>query len=166
MEEMFDTYDRDGNFLGVKPKSFCHSENPNCYHKPVWVLIVNDRGDILVQRRALSKKLNPGKWDISLAGHVDSGEESLEGCIRETREELGLETKKADYTFMREYVLEIGWELAQVYLLKLNKSASEMKLRVEEVAEVRWLSYGEFVQIVGSDNKIRTGLQKLKEIFV
>ena len=35
VEELFDVYDIKGNHVGVKPKSFCHSENPGVYHKPV-----------------------------------------------------------------------------------------------------------------------------------
>ncbi len=44
MEEMLDTFDIDGNFLGIKSRSFCHSENPGVYHKPVWIWIKNGEG--------------------------------------------------------------------------------------------------------------------------
>ena len=44
MEEMLDTFDIKGNFLGIKTRSFCHSENPQVYHKPVWIWIINSRG--------------------------------------------------------------------------------------------------------------------------
>ena len=44
MEEMFDVFDINGNYLGVKTKSFCHSENPGVYHKPVWIWIKNSGG--------------------------------------------------------------------------------------------------------------------------
>ena len=69
MEEMLDTFDIDGNFLGIKSRSFCHSENPGVYHKPVWIWIKNGEGGILVQKRALTKKKSPGKWDMPAAGH-------------------------------------------------------------------------------------------------
>ena len=44
MEEMLDTFDINGKFLGAKPRSFCHSENPGVYHKPVWIWIVSETG--------------------------------------------------------------------------------------------------------------------------
>lgn len=56
MEELLDTYDIDGNFLGVKPRSFCHSENPGCYHKAVWIWIINDRGKYLFRKEPLPRK--------------------------------------------------------------------------------------------------------------
>ncbi|HOO68112.1 MAG TPA: hypothetical protein PLC53_01935 [Bacilli bacterium] len=56
MEEMFDMYTRDGKYLGIKSKSFCHGENPEVYHKPVWIWIVNYKGNILIQKRAMCKR--------------------------------------------------------------------------------------------------------------
>lgn len=44
MEEIFDVYDENGKFLGTRTRSFCHSENPGVYHKPVWIWIVNPSG--------------------------------------------------------------------------------------------------------------------------
>jgi len=57
MEEIFDVYTRNGKYLGTKPKSFCHSENPGVYHKPVWIWIINDNKEVLVQKRAACKKI-------------------------------------------------------------------------------------------------------------
>ena len=133
MEEMLDTFDIHGNFLGVKPRSFCHSENPGVYHKPVWIWIVNDKGEILVQKRALTKKKSPGKWDMPSAGHIDAGESPIEGGVRETEEELGIKCKPEDFIFLKEFVNQRGWELVQVYLLKTNIKAEDMKLQKEEV---------------------------------
>lgn len=81
------------------------------------------------------------------AGHVDAGETCLEACVRETQEELGLNFKQKDFIFLKEYRFEKGWELAQVYLLKTDKNIKDMTLPKEEVAEVKWLSYDEFIKL-------------------
>ena len=144
MEEMLDTFDINGNFLGVKTRSFCHSENPSCYHKPVWIWIVNDAGRILVQKRAKTKKKSPGKWDMPSAGHIDAGETCLQGCVRETKEELGIDTKESDFIFLREWVNQRGWELAQIYLLRCNVKEEDFVLQEDEVECVKWLDYEDF----------------------
>ena len=59
MEEFFDVFDRSGNYLGVKPKSFCHSKEANVYHKPVWIWVLNNKGQVLLQKRAQTKKWLP-----------------------------------------------------------------------------------------------------------
>lgn len=114
MEELFDVYIRNGEYIGVKSKSICHSEKPGFYHKPVWIWIINSNNDILVQKRAASKKNNPNKWDMPSAGHIISGETSIQGAIRETYEELGVITKEQDYKFISEYVYDDSFEIAQI----------------------------------------------------
>ena len=149
MEEIFDVYTRNGEYIGTKPKSFCHSENPGVYHKPVWIWIINDNNEILVQKRAACKKRNPNKWDMPSAGHVVAGETTIEGAIRETYEELGVKTTASDYEFKFEYIKDSSFELAQVYLMK--KNIEEFKLQETEVAEVKWLDYEEFKKLLLSD---------------
>lgn len=165
MEEIFDVYTRDGEYLGTKPKSFCHSENPGVYHKPVWIWIINDNKEVLVQKRAACKKNNPNKWDMPSAGHVDAGETIIEGAIRETYEELGVQTKKDDYEFICEYIMDETYEIAQVYLLYLNLKAEEFKLQPEEVAEVKWLSFDEFKKLFYSDEFVKFD-DEYREIIV
>lgn len=151
MEEMLDTFDINGNFVGTKPRSFCHSENPGVYHKPVWIWIVNSKGEILVQKRAKTKKKSPSKWDMPSAGHIDAGETCLSGCVRETFEELGIKTTENEFIFLKEFINERGHELVQVYLLKKDIDIKDIKLQASEVECVKWLSYNEFVELLYSD---------------
>ncbi len=151
MEEFLDTFDKSGNFLGVKPKSFCHNGNPNCYHKTVWVWIMDSKNRILVQRRAHCKKFMPDKWDMPSAGHVPSGEDFLSACARETAEELGIVFDRESFVFQREFCSQFLWELGQVYLLRADFELSQVKLQREEVASVSWLEYSEFEKLLYSD---------------
>ncbi len=151
MEEIFDIYTRDGKYLGTETRTACHSENPGFYHKPVWIWIINSNNEILVQKRAAFKLNHPNKWDMPSAGHVDAGEEIIDGAIRETYEELGVQTKPEDYKFICEYISDKSFELAQVYLLKLDLMIKDFKLQTEEVAEVKWLKFDEFKKLFLSD---------------
>lgn len=148
---MLDTFDINGNFLGVQTREFCHSKSPRVYHKPVWIWIINDKSEILVQKRALTKKNSPGKWDMPSAGHIAAGESITESCIRETREELGLYVNQDNFIFLKQFVNQKGWELVQVFLLKNNTKVENMKLQKEEVEQVKWLNYYEFVKLFYSD---------------
>lgn len=148
MEEQFDTFDINGNFLGVKSKSFCHSGNPNCYHKPVWIWAKNDNGKILIQKRSLQKSFEPGKFGISVAGHVDAGETIIEGCIRETKEEIGIDTKPEDYTFVKEWLNQKDWELAQIYILKTNAKEEDLTIEKREADYAIWVSYEKLVELI------------------
>ena len=170
MWEIFDIYTRDGIYIWTAPKTVCHSKNPGFYHKPARIWIINDNDKILVQKRASTKKNHPNKRDMPSAGHVLAWEKIIDGAIRETREELGVETKKEDYKFICEYIADKAFEIAQVFLLKLNLEENEFKLQKEEVAEVKWLTYDEFKKLfyskdfVWSDNNYKElVLNMLKE---
>lgn len=140
-------YIQELEYLGTKAKSVCHGPNPGCYHKPVCIWIVNDKKEILIQKRASCKKNHPNKWDMPSAGHVVAGESIIEGAIRETYEELGIMTNTDDFKFLFEYIYDKNYEIAEVYMLKINLSIDEMKLQKEEVAEVKWLNYDEFKEV-------------------
>ena len=170
MEEMLDTFDINGKFLGAKPRSFCHGEDPGVYHKPVWIWIINDKHEILIQRRSANKKIEPNKRDSSCAGHVIAWEKTIDGAIREVYEELGVKTKKEDFKFICEYLIDEIFTIGQIFLLKLNLDIDEFKLQKEEVAEVKWLNYDEFKKLfyskdfVWSDNNYKElVLNMLKE---
>lgn len=50
-------------------------------------LIVNGRGDVLLQKRPRRKE-NGGRWDKSVGGHVSAGEDFDAAVLREAGEEL------------------------------------------------------------------------------
>lgn len=102
MEELFDIYTREGLHLGTKDKSICHSKKPEFYHKPVWIWIINNKNEILLQKRSSQKKNAPNKWDMPSAGHLIAGESPIEGAIRKAYEELGIKITESDYKFICE----------------------------------------------------------------
>ena len=84
------------------------------------------------------------------AGHVDAGESSIQGAVRETEEELGIKTREEDYIFVGEYIADITWEIGQIYLLKLDIDIKDIKLQVEEVEDVKWLTLDEFKSFINT----------------
>ena len=151
MQEMLDTYDINGKLLGVKSRDYCHNGNPYCYHKAVWIWIINDKGEILVQKRSALKKNSPNKYDISVAGHVDAGETLLQACVRETKEELGITSSEKDFMFLKEILNKDGWEFGENYVLLTDCKIEKMKLQSEEIEKVKFLKYEDFAKLIYSD---------------
>ena len=86
-KEYFDILDENGNKTGkTKLRSEVHRDGD--WHKAVHIWIINDNGNILLQRRCATKDSNPNMLDISSAGHLTAGDDSLSGAIRELKEEL------------------------------------------------------------------------------
>ncbi|MCQ2570767.1 MAG: NUDIX domain-containing protein [Candidatus Saccharibacteria bacterium] len=154
MEEMLDTYTRDGKYLGIKTRSECHEPNPGFYHKPAWTWIYNDKNEILVQKRSMAKRKYPGYWDMPCAGHVEAGESTVNGVIREAKEEIGVDIAEKDCEFVFEFIEDSAWEIGQVFFVKINKNVDEFALQEEEVDSVSWLNFDDFKELLYSDKWI------------
>jgi isopentenyldiphosphate isomerase len=86
-EEIFDVVNERDEVIGRAPRSEVHARG--LLHRAVHVLIFNGRGEVFLQKRSMLKDREPGVWDSSCAGHVDSGEDYDTTVLRELREELG-----------------------------------------------------------------------------
>lgn len=91
--EYIDIYDENNNPLEKsKEKTQAHEEMD--FHRTAHIWIINDNKELLLQKRSANKKSHPNCWDISGAGHIRTGEDVLDGAIRELKEELGVIAKK------------------------------------------------------------------------
>lgn len=88
-EEIFDIVNTDDQVIGRVTREEVHG-NPALMHRVVHVLVFNSQGCIYLQKRAPDKDVQPGKWDTSVGGHVDAGEERYSAALRELSEELGI----------------------------------------------------------------------------
>ena len=88
-EELFDIVDDNGNIIGTAPRSKCHGD-PSLIHRTAHVFVFHPDGrQVLLQLRRKDKDIQPGKWDTSVGGHLDHGEDYETAARRELREELG-----------------------------------------------------------------------------
>ncbi|WP_075342929.1 NUDIX hydrolase [Tenacibaculum agarivorans] len=89
-DELIDIVDEQGNYTGKTClKSEAHKFG--YFHPTVHIWIYTTDNQILLQKRALTKKVFPGLWDISVAGHIGAGEVIEEAAIREVKEEIGFD---------------------------------------------------------------------------
>ena len=87
-EEIFDVVNECDEVIGRKPRSEVH--RLGLKHRAVHVLVFNQRGEVFLQKRSMKKDRQPGLWDSSASGHLDSGEDYDHCAIRELQEEIGL----------------------------------------------------------------------------
>jgi len=80
----------EGDTIGLVSRAEAHSD-ASYLHRVVHVLVFDEQGRLLVQKRSMNKDVGPGLWDVSVGGHVIPGELPLEAAYREMKEELGIE---------------------------------------------------------------------------
>src|SRR5581483_8288784 len=87
-EAIFDVVNERDEVIDRKPRSEVH--RLGLMHRAVHVLVFNRGGQIFLQKRSMSKDRQPGLWDSSASGHLDTGETYDACAVRELREEIGL----------------------------------------------------------------------------
>lgn len=154
MQEYFDVLDENGNKTGkTKLRSEVHRDGD--WHRSVHIWVLNNNGDVLLQRRCATKDSHPNMLDISSAGHLTAGDDSLQGAIREIKEELNLDVEARDLMFIKtlkkhsKYTSTfINNEFADVYVLMTDKTINDMKYQKEEISEIIFVPYKKFKQMV------------------
>ena len=85
---------------------------------------------------------------MSCAGHVDAGERTIDGLIREVKEELGVDITENDCHFEFEYIEDECFEIGQLYTIKMDREAKDFNIQEEEVEQVKWVSFEEFKKML------------------
>jgi isopentenyl-diphosphate delta-isomerase type 1 len=92
-DEIFDVVNEQDEVVGRSTRAEVH--RLGLKHRAVHVLVFNRQGQIFLQKRSMRKDRQPGLWDSSASGHVDSGETYDACAVRELREEIGLVLQQA-----------------------------------------------------------------------
>ncbi|MEK7611331.1 MAG: NUDIX domain-containing protein [Patescibacteria group bacterium] len=72
-DELLDLVDENDQIIGTVLKSEAH-HNPKLIHREVAVLLYTRDNHLLLQKRSLLKKVHPGQWAETCAGHIAKGE--------------------------------------------------------------------------------------------
>ncbi|WP_405606096.1 NUDIX domain-containing protein [Polaribacter sp. Asnod1-A03] len=143
MDELIDILTPDGKPTGKTAlKSEAHKNG--WFHTTVHIWLFTSDEKVLLQKRAMTKKVFPGLWDISVAGHVGAGEEIITSVKREVLEEIGLKLEEKE-------LIKIGTRIHQVkhpngiqdnehhhvFIAELKKPVSELIIQKEEVDNIK-----------------------------
>lgn len=150
--EIIDLYNKKRERLD---KTIIREEEPKDgeYKLSVHVWFLNSKGELLIQKRNENLKRNPGKWAFT-GGVVDSGETSVEGAIRETKEELGIKVNENNIELLLSFKREHGF--VDVWIVKDDIDINNIVLQESEVVEVKWVSIKELQQLIDRDQFVKS----------
>lgn len=144
-QELLDVVDAEDRVIDVKTRGEIHAEG--LMHRAVHILVFNSKGDLFLQKRSMSKDENPGQWDSSAAGHVDSGETYIACAIREIEEELGIILNSGlEFLFHIKPSRNNGMEHSPIYRYVYD---GKLKLQASEIDEGKWLSPAQVDALAG-----------------
>ena len=140
--EYWDIYDKDGNFTGRKNGKY-EKWDKDEYHLATEVWVINSKKQILIQQRSEKCQLLPGIWALT-TGRVVSGETTRQGCIRELKEELGIEAKEEECNLVKSLLKNRLGMIWDIYFLRKDVELEDVTLQKEEVSRVKLVNTDEF----------------------
>lgn len=158
MEEQIDVLDENGMKTGeIVTRKEVHVQG--LWHRIIVVAIIDKNGHLLMQQRSIKKETNPGKWDVSTAGHVSAGQSSKEAAIREVSEEVGMNVQEDELEYICTYKTTnkikedyIANHIYDFYIVKReNIEMSNIKMQESEVDQVKLCNLNEVQEML--DNK-------------
>jgi len=147
-QEILDVVNENNEITGQEERKTVHEKG--LWHRVVRILLSNQKGELLLQKRKKTTDINPGVWSSSAAGHLNAGEDYLHAGKRELMEELGIETELSelgrekvdipnDRTFARYYIGECdgdfkarGAEFSEAGFFHVEKIKEMMKENPEK----------------------------------
>ena len=140
--EYWDIYDKDGHFTGRKKGKY-EKWGEDEYHLATEVWVINSKKQILIQQRSEKCQLLPGIWALT-TGRVVSGETTRQGCIRELKEELGIEAKEEECNLVKSLLKNRLGMIWDIYFLRKDVELEDVTLQKEEVSRVKLVNTDEF----------------------
>jgi 8-oxo-dGTP pyrophosphatase MutT (NUDIX family) len=124
----------------------------------VW--IKNDKGEYLIAQRSEKKEKDPLKWEC-VGGSVLKGENSLQGAIRETKEEVGIDLNEADgklvYSNTRKVMNGKKFnDIMDAWLFIYNGEVDLEKATTDEVKDIKWVKREEIFKLLESKDFVQT----------
>ena len=135
-DEMLEIVNLKGDIVGLAHRDLCHS-SPELIHQAVHVFVYDRNQRLFLQKRSRFKRIQPGKWDTSVGGHVDPGESPLKAACRESAEELGLAIAPAELIFLHRYLWRSDVETELITSYRFH-SDGPFTLHPDEIDEGRF----------------------------
>jgi isopentenyldiphosphate isomerase len=158
-DEYLDLVDEDDNVIGKKLRSEVYAEHLSNF-RVVNAFVVNTKGELWTPRRTANKRLFPLCLDMSMGGHVESGETYEETFKRETSEELNIDVDMVTYRLLGKLTPRADGVSAYMYVYEISLDDAP-KYNPDDFLEYFWLTPSEALQRIRDGEKAKDDLPKL-----
>ena len=137
--ELVDIVDENNKLTGQIEERWVAYEK-GLWRRTVSCWIMNEKGEVLLQKRTANKIRNPNKW-AKTGGQVEAKETVEEAIYREVKEELGIEIPKEQIKVVDIHKSDNkNRRFAYNFIFLVNYKINDYILQKEEVAEVKYVT--------------------------
>ena len=150
--ELVDIVDENNKLTGeVKPRWLAYEKG--LWRRTVSCWIMNQNGEVLLQKRSANKKRNPNRW-AKTGGQIDSGETPEEAIYREVKEELGISIPKEQIKVENIYKSNSKNKIFSYnFIFVINYKIDDFILQKEEVSEIKYVTI-EDIELAKQNNDL------------
>ncbi len=141
--EYWDAYNEKRKKLGHDLIRDVSEFKENEYHIVEEVWIINSKGEILVTQRSKNKKAYPEKWE-GTSGSILKGESSIEGALREVKEEIGLKLDAKDLIHFDNEISRENHAIVDKWVVRKDIDLNLLNFSDNEVQDAKYVSFDEF----------------------
>lgn len=149
-EELVVLLDEEGRATGTAPKRTVH-HRATPLHLAFSCYVFDERGALLVTRRALGKPTWPGVWTNSVCGHPSPGEPLADAVRRRGRDELGVhlvDVRLVLPTFRYRAQMPDGTVENEMCPVFTAVTADPVRAAPDEVDDFAWVDWADFRRTV------------------
>jgi len=139
MEEKVILVNENDEQIGLMEKIEAHEKA--LLHRAFSVFVYNDKNEVMIQQRALSKYHSPGLWTNTCCSHQKEGETNVEAGKRRLMEEMGFQTGLKEVTsFIYKAPFDNGLSEHEYDYILVGHYNDDPKINPDEVASWKWMS--------------------------
>lgn len=112
------------------------------YHLCVHIWIRNSKGEYLISQRSANRPTYPLMYECP-GGSVLKGESSIEGAVREVKEEVGLDLEQNEGKLVFSKIRQEFNDIMDVWIFEYNGKLQLEAATTDEVADCRWMTVTE-----------------------
>lgn len=140
--ELIDIVDENNELTGQVEDRWV-AYNKGLWRRTVSCWIMNEKGEVLLQKRTANKFRNPNKW-AKTGGQVEAKETVEKAIFREVKEELGIEIPKKQIKVIDVHKSnDKNKRFAYNFIFVVNYKIDDYILQKEEVAEIKYVTIEE-----------------------
>ena len=125
--------------IGLMAKMEAHEKA--LLHRAFSVFIFNDKEELLLQRRAMSKYHSPGLWTNTCCSHQRDGESNIDAGKRRLKEEMGFTCDLTEiFSFIYKAPFDNGLTEHELDHVMIGTFNEEPIINIEEVDDYKWMS--------------------------